>query len=257
MWRLPWNKRPCVSLPIPLPQSLHMLTEQLASGQLHPWPSVGGLVVTSVITNKIKTPYHLHNLHKHLHTCMKASPVLFFFFFFQHSHVLLARSAIITHSEWLWKVYSFLKSDKNNRVTITVSDVAVSFHCVSSSSGLLFPPPRWHSCWKYSSVRGQNWKKKIRFYPDVINMKEPAEAKSRMSASAWSNQKYPIWGRSSLRIQPVLTHALEYLTKVGRRLGGRFSPLSARETRSNGHRRLRSSAEQCSRYNELLCPRQI
>lgn len=94
-------------------------------------------MVTSVITNKIKTPYHLHNLHKHLHTCMKASPVLFLFF--HHSHVLLARSAIITHSEWLWKVYSFLKSDKNNRVTITVSDVAVSFHCVSSSSGLFFP----------------------------------------------------------------------------------------------------------------------
>lgn len=165
----------------------------------------------------------------------KSSP----FFFFQHSHVLLARSAIITHSEWLWKVNSFLKSDKNNRVTITVSDVAVSFHCVSSSSGLFSPMTQLLKIQQCERTK----LKKIRFYPDVINIKEPAEAKSRMSASALSNQKYPILGRSALRIQPVLTHALKYLTKVGRRLSGRFSPLSARETRSSGHRMLRSSAE--------------
>lgn len=109
--------------------------------------------------------------------------------------LLLAGSAIITHSEWLWKVYSFLKSNKNNRVTITASDVAVSFHCVSSSSGLFFfsPVSQWHSCSVYRSClceRTELSEGTIRFYPHVINVQWPAETKSRLSASASSSQKY-------------------------------------------------------------------
>lgn len=216
-----------------------MLTEQLASGQLHPWPSVGGLVVTRVITNKMKTLYHLQYLAKHLHTCTKTvqSPT---------QPRLLAQSAIITHSEWLWKVYSFLKSNKNNRVTITASDVAVSFHCVSSSSRLFPNDTTAENTAVWSSnvcVRGQNWKShparvKLSFYPDVININEPVEAKSRMSASCLSNQKYPI----TVSQCPAHPTSPYVCTGIPDQRKQRF-PLTASELRSNGHGTLRSSVE--------------
>lgn len=89
--------------------------------------------MTSAVANEIKTPCHLHDLRKTPAHVRERGPVVP-----PTDDFFLARAAIITHSEWLWKVYSFLKSNKNNRVTITVSDVAVSFHCVSPSSDLFF-----------------------------------------------------------------------------------------------------------------------
>lgn len=147
MWRLPQTKAPHFP-PHSSSLSLHMVTGQPARGNYTHSPACEVLQrPQSQLTRSRLTPYRMHNRHKHLHMCMQTVCPLSLHptsLSFSVSFSLLARSEIITHFEWLWKVYSFFfKSNKNNRVTIMLSDVAVSFHCMSSSSGLV---TRWHRC---------------------------------------------------------------------------------------------------------------
>ena len=142
MWRLPQTKAP-YSPPHSSCLSLHMVTGRPARGNYTHSPVCEvSQRPQSPLTRSRLTPYHMLSVQTHLHVHANSlSPLSSSNLPLPPSlppprSLTLARSEIITHFEWLWKVYSFFKSNKNNRVTIMLSDVAVSFHCKSPSSRL-------------------------------------------------------------------------------------------------------------------------
>lgn len=144
MWRLPQTKAP-YSPPHSSSLSLHMVTGRSARGNYthNPVCEVPRRP-QSPLTRSRLTPHHIQNIgtHIHLHMCVQTlcplslhppSPSLSVSLSLAPTHTL-ACSEIITHFERLWKVYSFFKSNKNNRLTVTLSDMVVSFHCMSPSA---------------------------------------------------------------------------------------------------------------------------
>lgn len=108
MWQLPQTKAPLLSSPFLFPKSPHVY-RPACQGQLHPQPSVWGLAETPITTNKIKANALSHRTtYKHAYTCVMCVCVQTVCPLSPHpASPSLAHSEIITHFEWLWKIYSF------------------------------------------------------------------------------------------------------------------------------------------------------